>query len=193
MKDFITKPIILTHSTIPKPLHGLNPREIFGQEWWNNTRQKAYAKYNYHCIACGVHKSEAKKHKWLEAHEFYKIDYANGLMEIESIEPLCHYCHNFIHSGRLRMIENKEKTTKEIIDILEHGLEILSDNKLPVFCGTFNYAIELGCETFFAKREIEYTGKIANWEKWRLKIDNKEYKVKFNSLEEWKSYYKIKN
>ena len=92
------KPEILAHPHIPKPMHGLSPRTIMGNEWWDVTRKEVYAKYDYHCIACGVPKAEAIAHHWLEAHEFWHIDYRTGVCEISSIEPLCHYCHNFIIS-----------------------------------------------------------------------------------------------
>lgn len=119
--EWVLKPEILCHPHIPKPLHGVAPRAIKGQTWWDKTRQEAYRSTDYHCVACGVHKHEAKKHKWLEAHEFWNIDYNTGVCEVKSIEPLCHYCHNFIHSGRLSMIVGKEKSKQEVIDILEHG------------------------------------------------------------------------
>jgi hypothetical protein len=80
---------------------------------------EVYAKYDYHCIACGVHKTKAKKFKWLEAHESYSINYKKGICKIESIEPLCHYCHNFIHSGRLGMILGRQKTHNEVEEILQ--------------------------------------------------------------------------
>ena len=103
-------PEILSQPNIPQPLHGLSPRVINGDAWWNATRKEVYARYDYHCIACGVHKTEAQGPKWLEAHEVYDFDYAKGIATVKSIEPLCHYCHNFIHSGRLEAIINKEKS-----------------------------------------------------------------------------------
>jgi len=183
------KPEILCHPHIPKPLHGVSPREIMGKKWWDNERQKVYASTNYHCAACGVHKSEAKKHKWLEAHEFWHINYNTGICEITSIEPLCHYCHNFIHSGRLSVIIDKEKTEKEVKEILEHGFKILSDNNLLCFPFTMHLGISLGCNTYNAKTYI-LRGKNISWDKWKLIWNGIEYKSKFNSQEEWRKNYK---
>jgi len=183
------KPEILTHPNIPKPLHGTSPRTILGDVWWNKTRQEAYARNDYHCIACGVHKTKAQKHKWLEAHEFYKIDYENGVVEIESIEPLCHYCHNFIHSGRLRMIMGKEKSKQEVVRILEHGFSILYEANLKCFSGTLELAEEIGCPTFGVKCYADPV-KIAPWELWRLVIEGKSYKGQFETFESWKTFYK---
>lgn len=184
----ILKPTILTHPNIPKPLHGINPRSIMGQEWWDEQRQLAYAKYDFHCIACGVAKHEAKKHKWLEAHEFYEINYNTGVVEILSIEPLCHYCHNFIHSGRMAMIIGKEKSEKEVKEILEHGFKILADNNLKCFKHTLTLAEELNAKTFGVK---SYNIPKVNieWKNWKLIFNNQEFKSKFKSFEDWEEFY----
>lgn len=182
------KPEILCHQNIPKPLHGISPRTIMGKEAWDIERQKIYLSTGYKCAACGVHKSQAKKHQWLEAHEYYKIDYAKGTCEIIAIYPLCHYCHSFIHSGRLKMIMGKEKTKEEVKEILEHGLKILSENKLDCFFPTIVFAMDLGCETFGVDSYCIGNSGI-EWNKWRLIYNGKEYKSKFNSFFELREYY----
>jgi len=182
-------PEILMHANIPKPLHEVNPRNIMGQAEWDVVRKEAYASTDYHCIACGVHKSEAKEHQWLEAHEFYNIDYGAGRLEIEKIIPLCHYCHNFIHSGRLMMIIGEEKTQDEVIEILEHGFKILSDNNLSAFYGTIHLAHEIGANTFGVTKNVQPGGETPAWEDWRLVWNGKEYPPKYKTYEEWKERF----
>ena len=183
------KPEILTHPNIPKPMHGLSPRTIEGEDWWNKIRQEVYAKYDYHCIACGTPKKEVLGHnKWLEAHEFWDIDYYKGICKIKSIEPLCPYCHNFIHSGRLRMILEKEKSVYEIKDILEHGFKILSENDLKCFSPTLAFANTIGANSYGVKG-YHLFGEEVPWDKWYLLWNKKKYYSKFASYWEWKEFY----
>lgn len=192
MSDFVMgaelKPDILSHPNIPKPLHEVNPRNIMGKEKWDEVRQKVYASSNYTCVACGVPKAEAKKFKWLEAHEYYHIDYENGRVEIDSLQPLCHYCHNFIHSGRLSMIMGKDKTEEEVIEILEHGFKVLADNKLQAFPFTIRLAESLGADTHGVEG-YETNDSNVNWEDWRLVWDGKEYPPKYATYEDWQERY----
>jgi hypothetical protein len=185
----ILKPEILCCPNIPKPLHSVNPRNIMGKEKWDILRQDVYKSTQYHCIACGVHKSEAKKHQWLEAHENVNIDYKKGIVEVKEIVPLCHYCHSFIHSGRLGMILGKEKTRKEVKEILEHGFKVLRKHKLKVFVGTTYLALELrinhqGIEIWYPPANDNI-----KWNDWKLIYEGKEHKPKFKSYEEWKNNY----
>lgn len=186
---FELHPEVLMHPNIPKPLHEVNPRNIMGQDAWDLVRQEAYASTDYHCIACGVHKNQAKGPKWLEAHEFYDIDYGMGRVEIEKIIPLCHYCHNFIHSGRLSMIIGKEKTRDEVIDILEHGFEILHKHGLSAFAFTIHFAEELGANTYGVNANIAPDGEVPAWEDWRLVWDGVEYPPKYKSYEQWRARF----
>src|SRR6267142_5141081 len=115
------RPEILLSANTVQPLHGVVPRLIPGQEWWNRTRQEAYLSTDYHCVACGVSKWEAKEHKWLEGHEVYKTNYRRGRMIYVETVPLCHYCHNFIHNGRLETLCNRGKVSKTKYDaVMEH-------------------------------------------------------------------------
>ena len=190
MNNFTLKPEILSSPNIPKPLHGLNPRTIKGQGWWDITRQQAYQSTDYHCIACGVHKTEAKDKQWLEAHEDLHIDYKTGACEVRSIVPLCHYCHNFIHSGRLYVMTTKGQISMDkAIEILQHGIEILKINNLRIYTGTNDIAEEFGLIKLLKEIPI-FTPPIGvKWDKWHLVLDGKEYYSKFKDMNEWHSFY----
>lgn len=183
------KPEILTHPHIPKPLHGMNPRTILGRDWWDKERLYAQQKTLYHCAACGVHKREAKKHKWLEGHEYWDIDYNTGICKVVSIEPLCHYCHNFIHSGRLSMIMGKVITKDEVIEILEHGFRILSKNNLQAFYFTVDLANKLGANTYGVKSYNISVNPNLKWKDYVLILNDKKYYSKFKNQKEWLNHY----
>ena len=178
-------PEILMHPNIPKPLHEVNPRNIMGREKWDILRKQVYASTDYHCIACGVHQYEALCHQWLEAHEFYDIDYKLGRVTIKKIIPLCHYCHNFIHSGRLQMVMGEEKTEDEVRGILEHGFKVLSDSKLNCFYATLHLAHVVGAKTFGVQQAPVPAESGVSWEDWRLVWDGIEYPPKYKTYEKY--------
>jgi hypothetical protein len=164
-------PSILLHPTIPLPLHGLNPRTMKGKSWWDGVRQIAYATNDFRCWACNVHKSKAKYHRWLEAHEAYKIDYLKGRMELDLIVALCHSCHNFIHKGRLSILQDSGKITEEkFLDIITHGVSVLE---------------EAGLSLLRPFDELEHV----SWEDWRFVLDGEEFAPLFATQKDWEEHY----
>jgi len=160
------RPELLLCPHIPRPLHEVNPRTILGPKWWNEQRKAAYAKTDFHCAACGVWKAAARGKQWLEAHELYRIDYARGRMYLEEVVALCHYCHSFIHSGRLQaMMEKGEINQSQFVAVIQHGNRVLTEAGL--------------------KKPEPYTGKVAPWGKWRLVLNRKHYGPKYKTPEEW--------
>jgi hypothetical protein len=119
---------LLLHGNIPQPLHTVTPRSILGQDWWDKERREAYAENNFCCWACGVHKTQANYHQWLEGHEMYSIDWKKGVSVYTGACALCHSCHNYVHSGRLRMLADKGEITKaKYRDIMRHGNAIVGE------------------------------------------------------------------
>jgi len=166
------RPEVLLLPQIPKPMHGLAPRVILGDKWWNETRRAAYNKTDNHCIACGVHKTRAKGPKWMEAHEVYRTNYLQGRMVFLEAVPLCHYCHNFIHSGRLQALLDKHRITQQrFTSIIQHGERVLGQAGL--------------------EKAPPYEGKIAPWSSWRLVLNRKMYKPRFKSAEAWAKHFGV--
>lgn len=172
-EKLVLKPEILLHPQIPKPLHTLAPRVVLGKLWWDQTRKEAYKSTNYHCIVCGVHKTRAKYHKWLEAHEVYKIDYEKGRLTYIETVPLCHSCHNYIHVGRMEYLVSVRKMEVRVMrEIVCHGNRILKEAKL-----------------LKKKQNREKITNSADWKDWRLVVFGKEYGPAFKSYDEWKAYH----
>ena len=159
------RPEILTFTGIPLPMHGVAPRVVLGDAWWNAERKKAYASTDHHCIACGVSKYEAQAREWLEGHEVYKINYNKGRMVFKETVALCHYCHAYCHPGRLNhLLESGLINHAKYANIIQHGDAILESAGLE---------------------RINNTEILAPWEKWRLVIGRKKYKPKYKSYDEY--------
>jgi hypothetical protein len=196
----VPRPELLLHPNIPKPLHGTNPRTILGQTWWNTQRKMAYARYNDRCWACGIHKSEAKYHKWLEAHEVYEIDYHTGRMEMTEICALCHSCHNYIHDFRLlKLLERRKIAMTKYIDILAHGEALLKSYLSEV---AINYQGQSWKKPFEENQPFPYalpdvivpnlpsdTPPFPQWQQWHLVLNGQVYYSRFSDRKEWSAYY----
>jgi hypothetical protein len=186
---FEPRPEILSAPNIPKPLHGLNPRSLMGREAWDNRRKEVYESTQFHCAACGVHKSDAKKHKWLEAHEIFEIDYEAATATLIEIVPLCHFCHAFIHSGLTRVrARNKQITPAEVRAIMQHGCDVLRLCDGHIFLGTSALCQLVGVDCSDLPC-IEPPHSDASWGAWRMVWNGKEYRGKYKTFNDWRRAY----
>jgi hypothetical protein len=145
---------------------------VLGQKWWNQTRQAAYESTSFHCVVCSIWKGDAEYRQWLEAHECYSVDYKAGKMTYIETVPLCHLCHNSIHSGRLlALLEKGQITHTKYIAVLRHKERILKESGLVL--------------------PPEYLGPFAPWGSWRLVLFGKEYPPRFATREEWQSEFGV--
>ena len=163
------RPHLLKHPNIPKPLHGLAPRVVRGQAWWDQERRAAYKRAKGMCEACGVRFEEAKLHQRPEAHECYSFDYTTGRIEYLEAVALCHYCHMSIHDGKLLMDLRAGRISRELYDdILAHKIRILA----------------------IATESYPVTGAGAQWVDYHMVIDGVRYEQRFHSYEEWEEFYR---
>lgn len=173
----VLRPEILLLPNIPRPLHGVAPRVVLGSKWWYKTKQAAYKSTDYHCVACGVHKLKAKSRQWMEAHEVYNTDYARGRLTYVETVPLCHYCHNYIHDGRMRhLLEQGKLHQSKFIAIIQHGDRVLSDAGLE----RQHYKAR---EDHIRKMLVD--NKMAPWGSWRLVVEGAEYPPLYKTYQEW--------
>lgn len=197
--DF-TRPELLLHPNIPKPLHGLNPRSILGKKWWDEKRKEAYAIHNDHCWACGIHKSKQLYKTWLEGHESYDIDYNTGKVVLKEIVALCHACHQFIHNGYLYVRYSKgEVSYNYAYNIMRHGMGVLQKAGLkPHPHAALHYLLITGrtkdeADTIVIERglldEYDPPSRMAAWHEWHLEIDGETYQSLFKDFDEWQAYY----
>lgn len=170
--DFKPRPELLLHPNVPKPLHGLAPRVVLGQKWWDAERFAANRKTGNRCAACGVFARSAPVRPFLEGHEIYEIDYPEGTATYVETAALCHCCHAFIHDGRLQILLDAGTITRGHYDfILERGRGILRRAGL---------------------RKTPYVGEIAEWSRWRLVVGGKEYPTPYRDYDAWVEFHRKK-
>jgi hypothetical protein len=182
-------PWLLLHPNIPMPLHGLAPRIILGDSWWQQQKKLAKEKSDNRCLACGVTPKQAKYHQWLETHEVYNM-YSNGTIEFKTCVALCHSCHNFIHDGRMQALTEKKEYPKEkYLDILDHGNQLLSNwwGKEIVFK---NEAISfLPDDKIYQNLPLKWERFNCKWTDYHLVLYGQRYESKFPSHEAWLQHY----
>jgi hypothetical protein len=199
----VLKPKLLKHPNIPKPLHGVNPRTIYGQEWWDVRRQKAYKENDYCCWACGVHKSKQLYKNWLEAHESYDLNYTTGKVKLLEITALCHACHRFIHNGLLWIMYNKgEVEFNYTMDIMEHGMNVLKEAGLKPHPHAANIYLRLRGYDKEEIYKIILEKKLdiqdislrtpAAWNEWHLDIDGECHYSPYEDYVAWYHHYNTK-
>lgn len=195
-------PYLLLHPNIPKPLHGLAPRTILGAKWWNKTKAQAKVKFDFHCWACGVHQQEAKSKQWLESHECYSINYNTGRSEYSGTVALCHFCHNFIHDGRLLILYQKNQISEGYyLRILAHGNNILR-NWLGKDTSIIKHPFEPN-EPFCEHEDwhkvpqkfnnltwvINPRLPLADWNDYHLILEGIRYERKHQTFQDWLNFY----
>lgn len=163
-------PMLLCQPNIPKPLHGVAPRVIRGYSWWDVERAKAYESAGFCCRACGTPKFRVHgERRVLEAHECYDYDYGKGRLTFTGLVALCPFCHSFIHSGRLSVLLDAGRITRERYEaIVEHGTSVLRRaGLLKVWEQRHNIACRV------------------RWQDWRLVFEGWEYGPSSRSMTEW--------
>lgn len=145
------------------------PRLILGQQWWDETRKAAYASTNWHCVACGVFKRDAEERPFLEGHELYDVDHAKGRQVYVETVPLCHYCHCYIHDGRMQALVDKgEVSADKMRAVLAHGDAVLKEASLV---------------------KMPYHGPTAEWAEWRLVLNGVEHPPLCKTHQEWLAHF----
>lgn len=173
----VPNPSLLLHPTLPKPLHGVNPRTIYGKTWWDKEREKTYSVAEYRCMACGVRKQDAKFRQWLEAHECYNFYWEEGVATMSQVVALCNFCHNAIHRNRLQsMVDDGVYSSKYQSAVLNHRSLILSSAGLP------------------SEPDLPPEETWAPWREWRLILDDGvPHYSPFMDERHWKAFYAEKN
>jgi len=194
---------LLTMPNLPKPLHNLAPRTIFGASAWNKIRKKCYADADYHCEICGKDLHDSTAH----AHELYSINYLKHESVFERVVCLCPLCHVMgIHSGRALTLYKKGvpyMTKQKLLDGAENAFTIIneyncthrSQEPLRAFSTFLDYAkqpeMHDEMERLIKKYDMQFyrisekSWDKQNWSDWKLIIDGVPYYTPYPTREDW--------
>jgi hypothetical protein len=121
----------------------------------------------------------------LEAHEVYDINWEQGRSIFTEVTALCHFCHQFIHSGMIKArVEKGDYDPRKQDAIREHGYRILWNAGLePSEWSRMNFERNYVPPYEFLNMEM------ADWEEWRLIVGDKIFEPLFANEDEYNDYY----
>lgn len=177
-------PEILEQPLIPPPLHGVNPRSIMGRSAWDKMRKTIYAKHGYRCAACGTTSRSALIKPYLEAHERFEIDYSKQTMTLIGMEPLCHACHSFVHSGLLELRLHYRKISKtDVASILGNGVGVLEQTGGVIPIAANKLCRKLGLSHNLQIAEMPPPSR---WSGWKMVWEGEIYPSPFPTETDWR-------
>lgn len=154
---------LLIHPPIPKPLWGINPRNIMGKKKWREVSQRVCK--DKLCQACG---KQGGKH---EAHEVYQYNLKLYRARLVKIVDVCWMCHQVIHWIHNHQTDRHRKLPYDLFNsIQDHAKLLLSDPFLIMSLQFWN-------EQFY------------EWNpRWHLRYEGKSYYCDMTQ-DEWREYY----
>ena len=191
------RPDVLTHPNIPKPLHGISPRNILGIVQWDDIREEVINRQHGECLACG-----AKER--IEVHEVYEINYTIGEIKFTEYVGLCSSCHSFIHHGLLRSNYLIGKITIDLYEsTMMHGFSILANaglepNVMAKLEWTYHTSSLSDSDIYLTlsttqKKMLEDMKTKIDWSSWHLLFEGNKYYSKFKNRNEWRKHYYRRN
>lgn len=196
---------ILSMPNVPKPLHTLAPRIIFGQSTWDRMRKRCYYSAGYKCEVCGCEPEKGK----LDAHEVYLVDYDKCTSIFVRTIALCRKCHTEpgVHTGRAYTMYrngNVLMPKQKLLEGVEHIFKLVNDynqnrskgkEELRLFATYVQYWKDKTLREDMGRLINQYDIKFYNvppteterWGDWKLIIGNKEYPTKFKTVDDWEN------
>lgn len=198
---------ILAGPNLVKPLHGMNPRTIMGDNAWGKLRKRTYYLANYKCQICG---EDCSSPGAMDAHELYSINYVTGEARFAKVIGICKNCHNFYHSGRMfTLCKNKNPLyqPEKVLSIVEHGFRLIYEwnkkhhrkDKIKAYAIFLEYLkqpeLAETMEKLIDKYEMEFWGEdtkhICDWEDWKLIFGKREYPTPYKDYQAWEEAMEI--
>jgi hypothetical protein len=169
LRKWTPRPQVLCAQPLPLPVHGLAPRVVLGDKWWDAVRFAAYQSTNYHCVACYALRGSANC-RLLHGHEVYEVDNLLGRVTYLETVPLCPWCHGFCHQGYLTVQRDEGVISRDEWEaVIKHGHAVLK---------------KAGLEPYTDNRVSDVP-----WQDWRMVVDGKEYPPLHASLEQYRKHY----
>ena len=199
---------LIAMPNIPKPLHGVAPRTLFGATTWNQMRKECYANANDTCEICGD-KPDNPRHR--HGHEVYEIDYEKGVAKFVRVFCICSMDHlACIHTGRAitlfkhgNLLYPKEfllEGAEKAFAMIQSYNKDHPDADLRAYATFLEYLkndeLKKPMEELIKKYDMKFymedPKKMADWKYWVLRVGDQVFMTPYENERDWEKAMKQK-